>query len=310
MDTSKLQEKLDNFKPYYKKKVGINPNIKFGLEIECENIYLHRIKKALNLLKSTWEYQFDMSLDNTGIEVSSPICIDEKKTYISLREICIMLRELKGDPSRNSAFQIHYDINIFKNDYKNLEYFYKLWSIYEKEIYRYSYGDSLYPRKNIYNYANMCGNYINQILKSKLYECYIDYDSNNRLVKNINNYSLILINNHRYGLSFRYNDYVGLNIPKTIEIRPTNGTIDAIMIQGYIKFFYQLLTCPTRNNFDKELIDYIYDNTDFSKNTIGNSLNLDINKAIELADLIFDKEYDKLCFLKQYVKDDKLVKKI
>ncbi|MBR2593358.1 MAG: hypothetical protein IKD83_01885 [Firmicutes bacterium] len=52
---------------------------------------------------------------------------------------------------------------------------------------------------------------------------------------------------------------------------------------------------PNKDRFDAEAIDRRYRQKDYAQGFGG---------ACELADLIFDDVFDKICFLRQYIKSD------
>ena len=293
----------------YKDKLDIDDNITFGLEIEFEDVYMYQIKKALRDKSYFWKVYYDYSLKDNGGEVVTPVLKNTKKAYIDIKNVCEILKSIDVNPDKNAAFQIHYGADIFKRDYKNLLRFYKMWCIYENIIYKYSYGKQGVPREPIYRYADMCGRKIYTLLKYSEHIPLAKY-KDGKFVESFDNYTILLGNNRSYGLSFRYDNYKEFSDVKTIEIRTMNGTIDEVLIQNYIKFFYELLSYPTKEEYDEEFINYKYEHIDINRNTIYNSLKEDLEKAKELCDLILKDEYDKMCFLAQYTNDKELIRKL
>ena len=95
----------------------------------------------------------------------------------------------------------------------------------------------------------------------------------------------------------------------TIEIRCGNSTRNTIIIQNYIYFLLSLFRYAKSDKFNDEILDErheeckdIYDNID-----MYNEIYLE--QALELCDLIFDNNLDKMYFLHQYLKDFKVDEK-
>lgn len=284
-----------------KDKLGFKKQITFGIEIEVEDIYpLHIRRKGMNdkILKK-WNYHFDDSLvKDYSIELSSPIFKDQKNSYEAIKKMCEFLKSENANPNRNSSMQIQFSANIFEDSYDNLKNFYKMWVIYEHIIYRLSYGISNKPRGNIVRYATPIAIY----LKNKMDT--ITYDDN------LINLSRIIGNNKKYAISFRYKEQDNTIKLKTIEIRTINGTIDPILIQNYIEFFYHFINYPTTSFYDEDLVNYMFNTYDKSKELLKNYDKLYIDDAIKLADMIFKSSTDKDIFLSNYIKDDgKVLKK-
>ena len=63
-----------------------------------------------------------------------------------------------------------------------------------------------------------------------------------------------------------------------------------------------MLTSTLSEQKDWDLIDHYINSYDYSYYQFKNYENLNIQKAIELCDFIFEEEKDKFNFIKQYVK--------
>ena len=90
----------------------------------------------------------------------------------------------------------------------------------------------------------------------------------------------------------------------TIEFRSANGTLNHIIWQNNINFYEHFLRYSTNPNFDFDRINYRMKNQEFSLEYF-NIIN--IEEALELADLIFDNNLDKINFLRQYLKNFKTI---
>ena len=94
---------------------------------------------------------------------------------------------------------------------------------------------------------------------------------------------------------------VGNSARNTIEFRCPNGTIDEVIWQNNINFFARLMEAIANNKIDLDYLDKRFNNLVLNNN-IDSFNNIYIHDTLELADIIFDKDIDKLYFLKQYFK--------
>jgi hypothetical protein len=91
----------------------------------------------------------------------------------------------------------------------------------------------------------------------------------------------------------------------TIEFRLANGTLNPIIWQNLINFYLAFITYAKRNNYDNDTIAKRSSKRNYnSKLDTYNKLYYD--EAIELCDLIFSKNIDKIYFLRQYIKDSQV----
>jgi hypothetical protein len=88
----------------------------------------------------------------------------------------------------------------------------------------------------------------------------------------------------------------------TVEVRCPNGTLENAIWQNNINFFVKLLAYVNSDKFDEDLINKKFEKL---KNafTIYDYYLLDIPTAVELSDMLFDNNLDKLNFMSQYWKD-------
>jgi len=284
--------KIDEIKPNLKKKLELKKGTTFGVEIEAEDIDPNKIiKMSKNSTLNNWQFKDDRSLKyGCSIELASPIFEDTKESYLDIKKACKLLKQENANVSENSSLQIHFGIQIFNNNFVNLEEFYKLWTIFEHIIYRYSYGENKKARKEILEYARPISIY----LKNKLEE------TKN---KDMLNLSRIIGAEKKNAISFRYKEEENQIKINTIEIRTINGTLDHILIQNYIYFFYKLINYVTLSKYEKDKIEYLFKNFDKTK-SFSEYSNIFFDDAVLLTELIFDSEIDKSIFLKNYLGED------
>lgn len=288
---------LEDYLISYKKKLNINDdNISFGLEIETEHAKTGLIKDFIQSKYPSWSYCGDSSLDN-GIEVLSPILTNNEKSFEQLKNVCNFLRKNSFIDESASA-HIHVGAQIY-NNCASVYLLFLIWFAYEKVIYRFSYGEHNAGRKELYYYADsMLYNARDlSVIFEKIFESSDDYAKYElkffKYINKIERYkSLNFTNVCQFGKKEEGN---------TIEFRCPNGTLNEVIWQNNLNFFLSLMNYAkdSYNNVDCEYYvnkanDNIDSDYDYSE--------LYLKDALELADLIFKTNQDKIDFLKQYVK--------
>ncbi|MEG2322046.1 MAG: amidoligase family protein [Bacilli bacterium] len=300
---------LDNFlmllkqiKIKYKDNLNIPLNLTFGCEIEFELADYKQVKEALETLikknkVQNWlleKEEFVTKTDLTGVyggEIDSPILNNTKDNWLELKAVCEMLKENKALALNECGAHIHVGTQILESPKAWLN-FIKLWIIYEKIIYRFSYGLNELPRTKIDFYAHPIGNSLFRSLKD------IKYEQDLKIILNNICFQMPV------GLNFN-NASIYPKDKNTIEIRCPNGTIEPIIWQNNINFFIKLLMYANNPNFDNDIIDYHLKKYTTSQNVLSKFNQVYYDEALELSDLIFDNNLDKLYFLRQYFKGDK-----
>ena len=287
-----------------RKTINIDKNIKFGTEIEFEDA--NREKIEIELYSTFPEYDWVVKDDKSlykGAEAVSKVLSDNEGTWISLRDACKIISNNASIVTGASA-HIHICMNILGNNPKYWRNFSKLWMTYENVIFRFLYGEYTSPREGIEKYAKP----ISKILIE-------DFDRiEDRANMNTANYMLKVLNagdDRRKAINFRnasntelynFNKEVDKN---TIECRVANGTFNPIIWQNNINLLVKLLEYSKSEDFNDELLDRRLQEI-ISKEVPGSIYKysqINIDSAIELADLIFTNNLDKVYFLRQYLKD-------
>ena len=301
IENEELLNILKDYEIKYKDKLsGID--IPFGCEIEFEEIPhiladkgLYNIKKY-NSNMNKWKLVSDESLNDLkgnirfrnniyGGEIVSPILHNTKEDWFQLKEICTMLKNLKAKNTDFSSAQIHFDNELFKENYEGIKNLLKIWAIYEDIIYRFSKGNSDHLRKNINEFARPMSRKYVSIIKSKYIDDYEILIQNLKIIKRMT------------GLSF--SEFYTPN-KDSFEVRTPNGTVDEIIWQNNINFFNHILSSALDSNKDWELIDFYISDYNRKYYKLKNYENLRLDKAKKFGDFIFDEEEDKLNFMKQY----------
>ena len=169
-----------------------------------------------------------------------------------------------------------------------------MWSIYENIIFRFVYGDFLTARPKILKYAKPMAKVFWQ-----------DYQHLNLYSPSLNNLIYRISQDRYQAVNFKnvlagnYNKYCENN---TIEFRCPNGSLNPAIWQNNVNFLVKFLIYSRSTSFDDDLLQNRY------------QLNLDrfmelkwydqiyLAQALELCDMLFTNNLDKVYFLKQYLK--------
>lgn len=286
---------LDNYYLEYRKSLEIPNKYTFGIEIEAEYIggeFYEEIKKYFN---QGWKRKTDQSLMD-GDEYISPVMIDTEENWKQLKGLCDILKD-NHEIKDSCGGHIHIGANILGNKKENWLHFLKMWGTYENIIFRFSYGEFLNHRKNINYYAMPISDEIHFLLEMNEYKKLNTIDT-------INYFQLT----RGDALNFDNFKNTQKGYGNTIEIRCPNGTLEPIIWQNNINFFIKFILYCKNDRYNEDIIENrISQNKEFGQ--IKNYDYIDINQAIELSDMIFYNNLDKVYFLRQYLKSFQKIKK-
>lgn len=284
--------KIDDIKDVkieYRDKLDINPRTTIGMEIEFEKANLKDVRKKFNqYLEGEWKAVFDGSVSDSfldvikGGEINSPIITNKMYEWAELETVCEILKNEGAEITEYCGGHVHIGKNIIKlESYMN---FIKLWYLYEPIIFRFCYGE--------YNRGRDLINFYAHALRINLWN--------------------IITSEEKYKYSSQIINYLGkdrnlcvnfqniFSKKKTFEFRCPNSSLDPAIWQNNVNFFAHLLDKSNDIEIDKDKLAYEIKNYDLKQ---SDYIKIDMNEAIELADIIFDNEIDKLYFLRQYIKD-------
>lgn len=293
-----LQELLINLSDYQlqlRNNLNIENKTTIGLELEFEKANLYNIEKEIhNSELKEWMLKTDLSLYKGG-EINSPILKDRERSWQELTTICKIVKEY-AVIDKHSGGHIHIGAHILGDNIESWINFIKIWSIYENIIFRFTYGEQNDARESLVKYAYpiaplMWHSYLELKEKEKLelFTVLSRITPARRQAVNITNISIEEINEV-------YNK-------NTIEFRCPNGTLNPIIWQNNVNLLVKLLEYTKSPKFNHDMIDKRqminqnkYMNLYWYKEVF-------LQQALELSDMIFDNNLDKIYFLKQYFKD-------
>lgn len=295
-DLEELLRRLKLYKISYRDSLNLGENSTIGTEIEFStqnpnqlinelNAYNSKLISEGKLSDDKWFLKKEWSV-NDGYEITSPVLKDSKDDWIQLREVCDMIEKSGATVNIETAAHVHIGDQILGYNVANWLNFLKLYIAYENILFRFSYGEYECERLCLPNFAHPSARELERHMRN------IDETSMNtwKLIT-----SLPLIHKE---------DALGIRKPNmdTIEFRSANGTLNPIIWQNNINFLEHFVRYGTNANFDYDTINRRRKEQDFS--TPLQSYNeININQALELCDLIFTSNLDKINFLRQYLKD-------
>ena len=219
--------------------------------------------------------------------------MDTKQTWKELDEVCSIINPL-AKIDVNSGGHIHIGTHILgieKNSWIN---FLKLWSVYENIIFRFSYGEYLTARPEIMQYAS--------VMKRDFWKKQKEFNSEN---KNINKLIQNIKGDKYNAVNFENVDYINPNYfseDNTIEFRCPNGTLDSVIWQNNVNFFVKLLLYSKSASFNDDIVQKRHELTENKYYGLEWYKEIYIDQALELCDMMFDNNLDKVYFLRQYLK--------
>ena len=297
-DFEELIYYIENTYLRFRQHLGFDKDYTFGFEIEFEK-YLN-LREIINKVDRLWEYKTDCSLKNGG-EIVSPKLNDVNSDWKTLKQVCeIISRNAKI--GKNCGGHIHIGSSVLGENPYNWLNFIILWSAYENVIYRFCYGEYINARKNIQKYA--------MPMTSDFRFCYsLLMQKDNLNLKKI----LVYLNTQRnQAVNFKNvksNDIYNNKIKNTIEFRCFNGTLEPIIWQNNLNFVLSFLEYAKNPNFNYEIINQRIKCNLEEKINFSNYDEIFLEEALELCDLIFNNNLDKIYFLRQYFKSFEINRK-
>ncbi len=294
---------IDEYYLQLRSCLGFEEAITFGLELEAENAMKEKIDKQLykNLPQSGWITKHDGSLHN-GVEINSPILRDKETTWKNLYTVCSIV-ESHAAIDNNSGGHIHIGAQILGNNKEAWLNFLKLWAVYENIIFRFTYGNFLTARPSLLKYAKP----IAQTLWQDLQELKKDNSSLERIIIKISHEKRQAVNFNNI-LDEHYDKLCDICDKNTIEFRCPNGSLNPVIWQNNVNLFVKLLTYSKSTSFNDDLVEQRYRaNSDkFANLKLYDEIYLE--QVLELCDMLFTNNLDKVYFLRQYLKSMQVCK--
>lgn len=305
---------ISTLKKYYlelRRNLGLSSDVTFGLEIEFEDANRKVIEQEL--IKRFPDNRFkvvdDGSLYNGG-EINTPVFTDSEDNWLDLKTVCdIVFRN--ASVLDNTGGHIHVGMHILGNNPKYWSNFAKLWMTYENVIFRFLYGEYISPRRGILEQARPISSDLIRNLerindrakKISAYQMFKVLDAGEsfkeRRKRAVNFTNISELESYQYEMILD-----GDKVKNTIEFRSPNGTFNPIIWQNNVNLLVHLFMYAKSDKFNEDIINRRM--LQIKESEISSNLRMYsrvyIDQAIELADLIFDNNLDKVYFLRQYFK--------
>lgn len=122
--------------------LGLPDYMKFGLELEVENVNYNKITKLVKA--RNWHTDKDLSLTDSGVECVSPVLreSEDKSVWQEVTDICADIKQSPNDPNREAytdhtcGGHVHFDAGILLSDKNIMKNFLKLWAESEELVYK------------------------------------------------------------------------------------------------------------------------------------------------------------------------------
>ena len=297
IDILHLINSLDNFYIPYRSKLNLPPNATFGYEIEYEGIKREQISKFISTYAPEHASVHDVSLDSGG-EIISPKLRDKEETWTELLIICQYLKDNHAILTENAGLHISAGTHILNRDAESWATLIELYMAFERILIRTGYGDKLNARKGLQHFAQPVG--IQLLLSRSIIEEKAD-------LLNIKKFLWQIRQNKFNAINFRSLSFSDQEFREnTCEFRFFNATNEAAIIQNNINIIMKMFIRATQKSLDRDFLraklTKLETNIIGEKNYLNECNKIHLDDALLFADLIFDNLFDKLCFLKQYLK--------
>ena len=300
---------LNKYYLEYRKKLNIDKDITFGIEIELEHFkgtyadlwpFECEINKIIG--NNDWNIKNDITLI-FGRELATEVYTDAERTWNDIFNVCDYASNYL-EVGKRSAGHINVGSHILSNNALYWYRFLKLWSVYENVIYRFSYGEYL----SYFPFIPLGSKPVACVLIDRLdyLKTFIDEDAH-RLIVNAFPKEISPGFLKKNGISFYKMldklDYSEYEYDNVLEIRSPISTLDTVIWQNYVNFFVHLLLYCKSDKFNDDILDRRMNKIKDIVLDIDNYDNIYLDDAIELSDMIFDNNLDKIYFLRQYLKN-------
>lgn len=287
-----LLEVVENQYVEYRDGIHIPKDITFGLEIEYEEVSIDNVTKFIKQNAREWDSGTDGSLFHGG-EIRSPILTDEKKYWEELKTICEYLKKENANTSRYAGGHIHVGTPVLGNNVEGWRIFFKIIMLYENILYRFYYGDKLNGRPEISRYAK-------PISKELFYN--LEEINEATTVQELKDY---VSRERRRSVNFKNVDFDNPSVKgdkNTIELRCPNATAEEVIWQNNVNTSTKMLIASGARVIDEDFLDYKLKRHVPDVNNPLRYKEIYLREALELVDLIFSNNLDKVYFLRQYLK--------
>jgi len=327
---------LNTMKLEFRNELTLSSDSTFGNEIEVNDLSLNAAEAIVenfndtHLLNPTHSYDAHEEL-TASAEIVTPIMKDDEEDWENFYEMCNTINMCGATYGNNTSSHIHVGTHLIDTPEK-LSLLLKTLVVFEPIIFKFGYGYDENPRSFI-TYQPHAANY-SMMMSPRRTNKFIEYlDSplnNNDVMMELYFNSFLapnlkirnVFNFFKFDFEKFYHDSLGIVSERDhMEVRCFNSAPPEI-VQNNINLICHIIECVANDKIDKKYVlseyekykkkryDFDYFCTTFETDEKGLQYNRLLNgfnkvkleKALKLADMIFDNELDKYYFLKQYLK--------
>lgn len=284
-----LKKSIEEFQFMYQPKLDLTIPFQYGIEIEFTESSLEEVEEKIKdfyqvselVYGQDWYVDVDESVTDYlyGGELKSPISYNDENDWYELKQLCEIVQSLEGTTDEKCSIHLHVDFHRLDFQLEDWNRFLKLWCAYEDVIYEFSRVGKEKIRDYYLEYATPIRDYILNVMSKG--------EASNAitgLVCSLDKSCCLNMKNLYHSLSG-----VSSTLP-TIEFRSCNGTLNPIFIQNIVRLFAKML----------EAVKLKGNKLDFSiEKRLFEECPDCCEKALELSNLIFNNDFEKLSFLKQ-----------
>ena len=274
--------------------LGLDKSITFGMELEFEKSKnaLINAELLLNNLNNEFKIKHDGSLGTFSGEIATPILKDLEVDWEKLEKVCRIVSR-HATIVEKAGGHIHVGAHILGREKDSILNFLKLWAVYENIIFRFCYGEFLSGRDGISRYAY------------SMRDRFSDAEKTGREDSTLSAYNVIhMVARDKYqAVNFGHvNNLIEEQERNTIEFRCPNGTLNPIIWQNNLNLFVKLIEYAKSNEFNHDIINERESINYEVPHFVADYNKIYLKQALELTDMIFNNNLDKMYFLKQYLK--------
>lgn len=97
----------------------------------------------------------------------------------------------------------------------------------------------------------------------------------------------------------KFNNY---SLDNTIEFRCPNGSLDPVIWQNNVNLFVNILKYSKSPKYDDDVITKRHEFNQDKYSSLRDYKEIYLEQALELCDMVFNNNFDKVYFLRQYLK--------
>lgn len=247
IDLLGITQELEGLYLEYRDTLNLERKVRFGIELEYEGLDKSKVEEFIGKQKIDWKSEEDITLKSGG-EAVSPKLFDQRKTWEDLRKICEFLRFQNADTTHNAGVHIHVGAHLLGDNLDAWRRFAKLYTIYERVLIRFGYGDKVNARRTLFSYAKPVAlSFLEHI--SELDE--------RRSLTTSKNFFRQIYNVKENAINLRSLEFLRAIVNfNTLEFRYFNSTTEEAIIQNDVNVACHMLLAAASKDLDEDFLNF------------------------------------------------------